>query len=127
MKAKISIQIEKGKDKMKNPKFTIFTGKDEQFYFRLTAPNGEPILASEGYTTKSGCKNGIQSVKNNAPEDSQYERLETSSGQFYFNLIAKNGEVVGKSETYKTKQGLENGIESVKSNAPDAPIEDSTD
>jgi hypothetical protein len=35
--------------------------------------------------------------------------------------------VVGKSETYKTKQGLENGIESVKSNAPDAPLEDSTD
>lgn len=112
---------------MKNPKFTIFAGKDDQFYFRLTAPNGEPILASEGYTTKSGCKDGIQSVKNNAPEDDQYQRLVASNGEFYFNLIAKNGEVIGKSETYKTKQGRENGIEAVKNNAPDAPLEDTTD
>jgi len=112
---------------MKNSKFIIFSGKNEQFYFRLTAPNGEPILASEGYATKSGCKNGIQSVKSNSPEDSQYKRLGTSSGQFYFNLTANNGEVIGKSETYKTKQGRENSIESVKSNAPDAPLEDTTD
>ena len=111
---------------MENPKFTIFTGKDGQFYFRLVARNGEPILASEGYTSKSGCENGIASVKKNAVKDEQYKRLTASNGEFYFNLVAENGEVIGKSETYKTVQGRDNGIEAVKRTAPNAPIEDIT-
>ena len=109
---------------MENPKFTIFTGKDGQFYFRLVARNGEPILASEGYTSKSGCENGIASVKKNAVKDDQFKRLTASNGEFYFNLVAENGEVIGKSETYKTVQGRDNGIEAVKRTAPNAPIED---
>ena len=109
---------------MQNPKFKMFTGKNKQFYFRLTARNGEPILASEGYTTKSSCKNGIASVKKNAKKDEQYKRLTASNGQFYFNLIAGNNQVIGKSETYKTTQGRDNGIEAVNSTAPKAPIED---
>jgi len=111
---------------MQNPKFKMFTGKDGQFYFRLTAANGEPILASEGYKAKSGCENGIASVKKNAVKDEQYKRLTASNGQFYFTLVAGNGEVIGKSETYKSEQGRDNGIKSVKSNAPGAPIEDAS-
>lgn len=109
---------------MENPKFTIFNGKDGQFYFRLVARNGEPILASEGYTNKSGCENGINSVKENAVKDDQFKRLTASNGEFYFNLVAGNGEVIGKSETYETTQGRDNGIEAVKSTAPNAPVED---
>ena len=109
---------------MENPKFTIFNGKDGQFYFRLVARNGEPILASEGYTNKSGCENGINSVKENAVKDDQFKRLIASNGEFYFNLVAGNGEVIGKSETYETTQGRDNGIEAVKSTAPNAPVED---
>ena len=109
---------------MENPKFTIFNGKDGQFYFRLVARNGEPILASEGYSNKSGCENGINSVKENAVKDDQFKRLTASNGEFYFNLVAGNGEVIGKSETYETTQGRDNGIEAVKSTAPNAPVED---
>ena len=108
---------------MQNPKFMIFTGKDKQFYFRLTARNGEPILASEGYVNKSGCVNGINSVKENAIKDDQFKRLIASNGEYYFILVAENGEVIGKSETYKTEQGRDNGIEAVKSTAPKAPVE----
>ena len=111
---------------MPNPKFKIFTGKDEQFYFRLTAGNGEPILASEGYTSKSGCMNGIDSVKKNAVKDEQYKKKTATNGEFYFNLVAGNNEVIGKSETYKTEQGRDNGIKAVKSTAPGAPVEDAT-
>ena len=109
---------------MENPKFTIFTGSDDQFYFRLSARNGETILSSEGYTSKSGCMNGIEAVKENAPDDERYERGTASNGQFYFNLVAKNGEVIGKSETYTSESGRDNGIEAVKKTAPDAPIDD---
>ena len=112
---------------MENPKFTVFTGNDEQFYFRLTARNGEIILSSEGYTSKSGCMNGIDSVKENVADDEQFERLTAADGQFYFNLVAKNGEVIGKSETYTSESGRDNGIEAVKDAAPEAPVEDTTE
>lgn len=41
------------------------------------------------------------------------------NGEFFFNLIAGNGENVGKSETYKAKSSAKNGIASVQKNAPD--------
>ncbi|PHJ39520.1 hypothetical protein P378_02965 [Desulforamulus profundi] len=51
----------------KKPKFEIFKDSKGQFRFRLIAKNGEIIAQSEGYDTKQGCENGIQSVKENAP------------------------------------------------------------
>lgn len=50
---------------VKCPKFEIYLDKAGEYRFRLKARNGEPILASEGYTAKSGCKNGIESVRKN--------------------------------------------------------------
>ena len=52
---------------MKNPKFELYTGKNGQYYFRLKARNGQVILVSEGYSSKSGCENGINSVKKKLP------------------------------------------------------------
>ena len=54
--------------KVRAPKFEIFKTKDGQFRFRLVAGNYEKILASESYKAKDSCKNGIASVKKNAPE-----------------------------------------------------------
>ncbi len=105
-------------------KFEIYKDKKEEFRFRLKAGNGQNILASEGYSTKSSCENGIQSVKNNAPTDSRYERLESKGGSPYFNLKASNGQVIGTSEMYSSNSAMENGIESVKSNAPDSSVND---
>jgi len=105
-------------------KFQIYKGDDGQLYFRLIAANGEKILRSEGYTSRSNCKNGISSVKSNAPADDRYQREASSDGQFYFNLTARNGEVIGTSEMYTTESSRNNGIEAVKKTAPDAPVED---
>lgn len=71
--------------------------------------------------------NGIASVKTNVPYDKQYIRKTAINGrEYYFILIAGNGEPIGKSEMYSTMQGRENGIEAVKRDAPGAPIEDLT-
>lgn len=107
-------------------KFEIFEDKAGEFRFRLKAGNNEIILASEGYTTKTSCKNGIESVKSNAPSDIRYDRKDASNDQYYFNLKAGNGEIIGTSQMYASKQGRENGIESVKKNAPDADTNDLT-
>ena len=72
--ANIEDQTVKGFEKATNPKFEIYVDKAGEFRFRLKAKNGEPILASEGYKTKAGCKNGIESVKKNA--DSEVVKVE---------------------------------------------------
>ena len=101
--------------------FTLFkSDKNGDYYFNLKAPNHEIILASEGYTTKSSAEKGMESVRVNAPEDNHFERKIAKNDQFYFNLKAANGQVIGTSEMYTTKAGRDNGIESVKKNAPNA-------
>ena len=64
--AAVEDQTKEGFEKAKNPKFEIYTDKAGEIRFRLKAANGEPILASEGYSSMSGCKNGIESVRKNS-------------------------------------------------------------
>lgn len=111
---------------MNYPKFQVFIGENNQFYFRLYAVNGEIILGSEGYVAKAGCQKGIGSVRENAPIDERYKRKVASDGQHYFNLVAANDEVIGVSEMYTTEQKRDNGIEAIKQTAPAAPTEDIT-
>ena len=49
-------------------KFVISKDKKGEFRFVLKAGNGEVIASSEGYTTKSGAQNGIESVRKNAAD-----------------------------------------------------------
>ncbi len=49
-----------------------------------------------------------------------YELNKTSSDQFHFNLKAGNGEVILSSQSYAQKASALTGIESVRTNGPDA-------
>ena len=49
-----------------------------------------------------------------------------TTGKFHFNLLASNGQVIATSESYNSKEAALNGIESVKTNAPNATIDDQT-
>ena len=107
-------------------KFVIKTRKNGEFQFDLKAGNGQVILSSEGYTTKAACENGIESVKKNAQDDSKFDKKVSTSGKPFFNLKAGNGQIIGSSEMYESEASRDNGIDSVKKNAPDATIEDQT-
>jgi len=107
-------------------KFVLKKTSNGQFMFNLHAANNEVILTSESYVAKQGAENGIASVRKNAPNDSQYRRETATNGQLYFVLAAENHEVIGRSEMYSSTAGLENGIASVKANAPAAAISDET-
>ncbi len=111
---------------MYNPKFQIYRGDNDRYYFRLMALNGKIILSSEGYVGKAGCENGIASVKENTLIDARYRRKTSADGQHYFNLVAANGEVIGTSETYDTTLGMEAGIATVKRTALLVQVEDAT-
>ena len=104
-------------------KFEVYQDARSEFRFRLKANNGQTILASEGYSAKTGCMNGIESVRTNSKDDSKYDRKKSSNGKHYFNLKASNGQVIGTSEMYESTSGMENGIASVKTNAPTATVE----
>lgn len=107
------------------------------FKFNLKASNGEIIATSEIYTTEAGCRNGIESVRKNAPiantedqttegyeiqKNPKFEVYKDKAGEIRFRLKATNGEIIAVSEGYKSKDGCMNGINSVQKNAPDAEI-----
>jgi hypothetical protein len=68
----------------------------------------------------------IESVKKNAQHDDHFERKTAKDGSPYFNLKATNGQVIGASQMYNSASAMENGIESIKKNAPGATLEDLT-
>lgn len=103
-------------------KFTMFTGKNGETYFNLKAGNGEIILKSEGYKDKAGARNGIESVRKNAPDAARYEKKISTNGKFHFNLKAANHQVIGSSEMYESERSRDAGIASVAANAPDAKL-----
>ena len=107
-------------------KFELKTSANGKFHFNLKAGNGQIILSSELYETRAAAENGIESVKRNGGDDARFEKRTSAKGDPYFVLKASNGQEIGRSEMYTSQAALENGIESVKTNAPDASIADAT-
>jgi len=103
-------------------KFECYKDKAGEFRFRLKAANGNNILSSEGYKSKSGCANGIESVRKNSQDPDRFVKTETATGKFRFALTAKNAQKIGTSQNYQSESGRNNGIKSVAKNAPDATV-----
>ena len=115
----------------------IIKESDSGCRFNLVAGNGQVIGTSQIYSTMDACQNGIESVKTNAPiaqiEDQtkedfkevtnpKFEVYEDKAGEYRFRLTAKNGQNILASEGYSQLAGCLNGVESVKTNAPDAEV-----
>ncbi|MEL6719622.1 MAG: YegP family protein [Bacteroidota bacterium] len=111
---------------MKNAKFEVYKDKAGEFRFRLKAKNGENILQSEGYASKQSCQKAIESVKKNGVDENRFEKKTAKNEQHYFVLKAGNGEVIGKSEMYKSTSGRNNGIGAVGRAVADSIIDDLT-
>ena len=107
--------------------------------FDLKAANGQVIATSESYRTRAACDKGIASVQKNAPaaavedqtEDGyavrsnpKFEMYVDRAGRFRFRLKAPNGRIIAISEGYSSKSACENGIDSVRKNAPDVEPEE---
>jgi hypothetical protein len=106
--------------------FVINKATDGRFYFHLKAANGQIILSSQMYTAKSSAENGVESVRTNAADDANFERLTDANGKPYFVLKAANAQIIGTSQMYSAPAEMENGIASVKTNAADAALRDAT-
>ena len=94
--------------------FETFKGQDGQAYFRLSAKNGEIVLQSEGYSSTSGAKKGIESVQKSGVDASNYQVLEGQNGQYYFRIVASNGQVIGRGEMYASQSNATRGADTVR-------------
>ena len=129
--------------------FEILLDSSGRFRFHLKAKNGQIIAVSQSYGTKESAQKGIASIKKNAPvakiadlalekpmldsthragivQDPIFEIQCNAPDKFRFHLKAANGEIIAVSQSYGTKESAENGIASVKKNAPMAKIVDQT-
>jgi len=96
----------------------------EKFHFVLKSGNGQVVLSSQMYASKSGAMNGIESVQTNCGDDECFERKTAKNGKFHFNIKSTNGQIIGSSQMYAAEAGMNNGIESVQKNAPGAEIKE---
>src|SRR5579859_1368094 len=96
--------------------FDVQKSKANDFYFVLKAGNGEVVLTSEMYSSRSAADKGIDSVRSNSGDDARYDRATSSDGKFHFNLKAANHQVIGTSQHYQSVGSREEGIISVKHN-----------
>lgn len=103
-------------------KFEIRKTESGKFMFNLKAANGQVILTSQAYEDKAEAETGITSVRLNATDETKYDRRTATNGENYFVLIASNGQIIGRSEMYRSQYALEHGIATVSELAPFAPI-----
>ena len=108
-------------------KFEMKKSAKGQFMFNLKAGNNQVILSSELYNEKASAQAGVESVKAYAAAEANYERKTSKKGEPFFVLKAPNSQIIGKSEMYASAKAMENGIASVKANAPGAGVVEVTE
>lgn len=94
--------------------FETFQGLDGHYYFNLVAGNGESVLRSQGYTKLSSAQNGVASVLENGNDKRQFDVKQAKNGDYYFNLTAANGQIIGSSEMYASKANAQRGARTVR-------------
>jgi len=100
-------------DKSTGARFALKLDAGGQWYFNLYAKNGALVLRSERYTTEAGALNGIFSVADNGTAKARYLVKAGAGGSYYFVLTATNGQIIGTSESYATKQNAERARDAV--------------
>ena len=100
------------------------------YTLHLDAANGESIGYTEVYSTKSSATRAIGSCvkattsyldkRESTTTGARVEVGQGESGQYHFNMFAKNGQVVVSSESYTTEAAAYNGAFAVEAAASDA-------
>ncbi|MGL4949519.1 MAG: DUF1508 domain-containing protein [Anaeroplasmataceae bacterium] len=101
------------------PKQAKYAGKyiifpDTEFFrYKLKASNGEILVTSEPYKTKTSAKKGIENLQNSL-NDALIDVNEDKHGLFRFRLTTKMGRILVQSANYDTKQKAKSASESFR-------------
>lgn len=102
--------VEEAQEAPREERFELFKGEDTKTYFRLRAANGEIILGSQGHTSVQSARSGIASVRENGSLTSSYQITEGADGSWFVHLVAGNGEVIARGESYSTKSNATRAV-----------------
>jgi len=106
-------------------KFELYTGKDDQFRWRLKAGNGAILAtAGQGYKAAADAKHGIELLQKAGTDDKvKFEMYEDDKKEHRWHLKAANGQVVASSsEGYKAKADAEKAVAAIKASAAKAEV-----
>ncbi|WP_254280707.1 YegP family protein [Haloarcula marina] len=113
-------------------KFEVYEDQGGEYRWRLTS--GSDIIADsgEGYSSKSGAKDAVERVQNDASDADilesgtpHFELYKDRADEYRWRMIASNGRIVADSgEGYSSKSGARKAIENVQSDAGDAETTD---
>lgn len=103
-------------------RFTTLEGSNGLYYFNLKADNGEIVLQSQAYSSEAAAMNATFAVVEAGVLKGSYDVNKAKDGQYYFNLKAANGEIIGTSEMYTTKSNANRGVNAVIKLLPNVNI-----
>ncbi len=99
----------------------IITEENGRFTATLHASNGELMLAGESYSSLSGCKSGIETLKKNIENDNYAINVD-KNGNFVFKIFSTANRLLCVGEGYGTREQCEKAFASVKRFAKTATI-----
>lgn len=88
-------------DQVSTGKYEIYQEND-LFYVRLIASNGQVMLNSQGYASKTSVKGGLETIKN-AIEIKNFTVSRDKQNRYQFNLYSTRGQLILAGETYPAK------------------------
>jgi len=95
--------------------------ENNQWIFVLKASNSEILFESSGYTTKSGCLSGLETIKK-AIENANFRVSKDKQGRWQFKLYSTNNQLILTGETYVDKDNCVSAVASVRKFAPEAKV-----
>ncbi len=122
-----SVQTNVGDDG--NAEFEVYEDNAGEYRWRLRHDNGNIIADSgEGYASEGGAEEAVERIQSYAPVahvldigSAAFELYEDNGEEWRWRLRHRNGNVLADSgEGYSSRSGAEDGINSVKQNAPNA-------
>lgn len=109
---------------MENPKFQVFRGEDEKYYFRLNVADGDIILHSDGFRIREGAEKSIELVRLSVYHDDRFKRKISLDGRYYFDILSMDKNILATSRMFETIQDCDRALGLVRDLAPKAIVED---
>jgi uncharacterized protein len=101
----------------------VAAGETGKFHFNIHAANGQIVLTSESYTTEAAAYNGAFAVQADGVLATAYAvKQNLSANGFFFTVTAQNGEVIGTSQQYTTKESALDGMAALQKLLPSIAV-----
>jgi len=92
------------------PKVELWTDSTNAYHFHLLASNGQILVTSQSYSSRTSALNGMLSVLWNGSIAERYVVKAASGGGAYFNITAANHATIATSETYASDSNARAGV-----------------